>query len=112
MTSGARSRPTWQTDECPPWCVTDHRESDPPEDRFHDSATHYVPVTLGIKDSDQLTPAITPAELFLTTSRPCGEHDDWTFVGEPARHGQHLMLSKESARRLAEALLEHLDTLT
>lgn len=109
MTSTANDKPTWQDDECPPWCATEHHEADPPEDRFHDSATRYVPVRLGVRDAGQIANVATPAELFVVTSRRCGDHDDWTFVGEPDRHGQHLMLSKESARRLAETLLAHLD---
>lgn len=111
MTSTTNQRPSWQDDACPSWCVVDHHEDDFPEDRFHDSRTLYVSVTLGVASPPHPEPTATPAELYVITSRRAGSHRDWTFVGEPDRSGQRLVLSRESARHLIDTLTEHLDAL-
>lgn len=97
MAAASSSRPSWQTDLCPAWCVVEHQEDDPPSDRVHDSAGRYVQAVL----ADARGHPQVPAELLVMLSRRCGTGDDWVFVGEPEREGQHLVLSRESAVRLA-----------
>lgn len=97
MAATSNSKPTWQDDECPSWCATQHREDDLPEDRVHDSPPVYVPVVVG--------PPPEAAELLIITSRRCGTTDDWTFVGRPDQTVHAFTISPESARRMAQALL-------
>ena len=101
MAPGSRGRPSWQADGCPPWCVSEHREDDHPDDRFHDSAPALVPSVLG--------PDGVAADLLVVTSRRCDTANDWVFVGHPERAAEGLVLSRESARRLARAILAQLD---
>jgi len=82
--------------------VVDHQPDDHPDDRWHDSASTYVDVVVPAADSTE------GSELLIITSRGFGELEDWTFIGEPDRRQQSLQLSRESAQRLAIALLEHL----
>ena len=99
MTAHSTSRPSWQRDNCPRWCVVEHAESDPVDDRFHDSITMHVPATLGHGPSHA-----SSTDLVLVMSRRCGELDDWVLVREPERDGQHLHLTRDSAARVASAL--------
>ncbi|GAA1743437.1 DUF6907 domain-containing protein [Aeromicrobium alkaliterrae] len=91
------ARPSWQAAPCPPWCVVTHREDDPPADRRHESAAQSLPVTLA---------GDSPAELFVALSRLEHEPVEWVFVGQAEIGGQHLHVSRESAHRLAQALLD------
>jgi len=88
-------RPSWQTQACPPWCVVRHRESDPPDDRVHESAARSLPAAAYEG---------RPVELLLALSRPDHTEVDWVFVGEARRDGQHLHVSRESAIAVAQAL--------
>lgn len=105
MESAESSRPSWQTDGCPMWCVSDHREEDFPEDRFHDSAPTVVPVIVPGDDTARI-PETTA--LHIVTSRRCGGTEDWIFIGQPDRACRGLTLSRESAHRLRTALSNHL----
>lgn len=96
-------RPSWQVDECPAWCVTLHAEPDLLDDRFHDSAPHYLTAVLGDRTGGD--------DLLVITSRRCGTTDDWTYVGPPERVRDGLLLSPETAHRLAETLTRHLGDL-
>ena len=99
MTAHSTSRPSWQLDACPPWCVVEHAELDGPDDRYHDSVTLHVPATLGPGPSHAST-----TDLVVVMSRRCDEPDYWVLVGEPERDGQHLYLTRDSAARIATAL--------
>lgn len=105
MSAASRPRPSWQTDECPAWCVVEHREDDRPADRVHDSAGTYLHAILRRVETGEAE----ATELLVAASRRCGSHDDWIFIGEPEKRGQHLALSRESARRLSVALDAILD---
>lgn len=112
MTTQDQSRPSWQTEACPPWCVVDHREDDHPDDRVHDSASRHISALL--HPSQRLAregDGSEVSELLVVTSRRAGDEVDWTYIGEPDRSRQYLNLSRESARRLASALTRHLDAL-
>lgn len=100
MSAPPHPRPSWQRDDCPAWCVVDHRESDPPDDRVHDSAGVYVPAVVRRSESA----ADEAIELLVLLSRRHGEPDDWVFLGEPDRLGQHVTLSRESAIRVTSTL--------
>lgn len=105
MAAASRPRPSWQADPCPAWCAVEHREDDPPPDRVHDSVGRYVRVVLAESQGH----AQVSAELLVMLSRRCDETAEWVFVGEPERDGQHLVLSRESAARVTQALATLLD---
>lgn len=97
-------RPSWQRDTCPPWCATVHHEDDPPEDRHHDGTAHDVPLLLGIRAPGTSSYEAVPTEVLAVRTRRHGEREDWIYVGEPDRVRQHLVVTPEGARRLAEIL--------
>lgn len=99
MTAHRTSRPSWQHDACPSWCVVEHAEHDLPDDRIHDSTNIDVRAVLGPAHARG-----RPVDLSLVMSRRCGELDDWVLVGEPERDGQFLLLSRDSAARVVGAL--------
>lgn len=101
MTDSSRSRPSWQHEPCPAWCVALHAEADLPGDRVHDSAGRYLPAVLG----GPLGGEQAATELLILMSRRSGDARDWVFVGQPEREGRHLSLSRESAIRVAHAIL-------
>ncbi len=101
MPPTSRSRPSWQREPCPAWCVVEHDESDLPDDRVHDSAGRSTPAVLGgpLEDEQAAT------ELLILMSRRSGDAVDWVFVGEPERDGHGLSLSRESALHVAHEIL-------
>ena len=101
MTDSSRSRPSWQHEPCPAWCVALHAEADLPADRVHDSAGRYTPAVLG----GPLEGEQTATELLILMSRRSGDAGDWVFLGQPERGGHHLSLSRESAVRVAHEIL-------
>lgn len=102
MAANSRHSPSWQRDPCPSWCVVRHQEDDHPDDRVHDSSPSYVPVVLNADDE------VVSTELLIVMSRRVDETDDWVFVGEPDRARQRLVLTPESAQRVAHSVLEQL----
>ncbi|MEG9227508.1 DUF6907 domain-containing protein [Aeromicrobium sp. Sec7.5] len=101
MIDPSRSRPPWQHDPCPAWCVVEHDEADLLADRVHDSAGRYTPAVLGGPlEGEQAT-----TELLILMSRRSGDAGEWVFVGQPERDGHHLSLSREGAVRVAHEIL-------
>lgn len=100
MAAHSFHQPSWQNDVCPRWCTVEHAELDLPDDRVHDSVGTYLPVVLGVDASGQSK----TVDLLVMMSRRCGTVDDWVFIGETDRDGQHLQLSRESATRIVSSL--------
>jgi len=100
-------RPEWLSEDCPPWCRREHHESDHPEDRIHQSEPTWVPVVL--RRSPLLTHDDDPgegAELMVQSSRAVGSDQIWVLICESEDTRSMLLLSLESARRLAVVLTE------
>lgn len=104
--SPSSSKPSWQRDDCPAWCVSEHREDDLPDDRFHDSAATRVPAV--VPDVNKPLNPAHPVELHVVTSRRCETDEDWVFIGQPDLVRRGFSLSRESAQRLAAAVAAHL----
>ncbi|MCL2542283.1 MAG: hypothetical protein FWE71_07485 [Nocardioidaceae bacterium] len=102
------TRPTWLVEECPSWCVRDHRESDHPEDRYHHGEASLVPVVLA---RDRFVPAsasLEATDLVVCRGRHVGDAVEWVVI-EPAESPQpRLVLTRESAGSVARALEEQL----
>ena len=98
------SRPSWQSDPCPPWCTGEHAELDHPDDRVHRSRSMAVPVVArrtwfegeGIRRSAEAT------EFEVALSRVDGESETWLYVG--AGPALSIEVTAESADRLVVAM--------
>ncbi|PJJ61923.1 DUF6907 domain-containing protein [Compostimonas suwonensis] len=89
-----RYRPAWQQTPCPPWCVQEHADADPPADRRHVGSGHPVPVVLAPGGRA----VATSAELSMIVWRFDGSPETWVYLGDGT--GQRIEVSLESARRL------------
>ncbi len=97
------ARPSWQTDTCPEWCVSEHREDDLPADRFHDSVGTYL---TAMTEDPEVAQGARAVELSLALFRRCGTQEDWLHLSTPDEAAVRITLTPESARRLGHALLE------
>lgn len=91
----------WQQEPCPPWCATEHHETDLVDDRIHDSVGAFVSAALAPRDAQ---PSTEPQDLIIAAYRHFGSEHTWVYVGETVRDGMGLTLSPESAARLGQAL--------
>lgn len=97
MTQEGVHRPTWQTEPCPPWCVTDHREDDLVADRIHDSHA----VTLSAWTPDDTEADAVPRELFIAAYKRNDSTETWVYLGHPDPRAGGITLALDSAARLA-----------
>jgi hypothetical protein len=96
-------RPSWQLDDCPAWCVVDHREDDHPDDRVHRTDAPSVPVIARSRRFDpDLTFEVDAADFEVGVSRRDGDVETWIYVGGGS--GQQIEITRESAARLVRAL--------
>ena len=85
MWASPLGRPSWQVDDCPPWCVAVHEEDDHPHDRKHLGPELTVPATTlaahaspdGVHRDER-----SASELVLSLHRRDGSHDTWVYVGD------------------------------
>lgn len=109
-----QSRASWQTEPCPSWCVREHQDDDHPDDRYHDSDTTVVSAVMADRDRGGGSGSWTheTAELAIVTSRYDDSTQLITFIGRDDRPDQHLIMTPESAGRLAQALTRHLSSMS
>lgn len=95
--------PSWLSEPCPPWCVADHKETDHPADRVHDSAAVEVPgvILIRVADGDGVRMVPDAVGVYLERCRRVGERQDWVVLGTPT---QYVDMSWETAQRVEEAL--------
>ncbi|MFS3128026.1 DUF6907 domain-containing protein [Nocardioides sp. Bht2] len=96
------SRPTWQHDDCPTWCISEHAEHDTVADRVHDSSGSYLTVVA----EDPVQHTEDEVLVFLATFRKVGSTEDWIHLSTPDDGQMSLTLSLESAARLSRVLTE------
>ena len=70
-------RPTWQIDDCPPWCDGGHHEDDHPDDRIHARVGVAVPVTV----RDPVSGQSSAEQLELALWRRDGDTRTWLHAG-------------------------------
>lgn len=100
--------PTWLTEQCPNWCVRDHREEDHPEDRFHQSEAAVVPVVAGdggARDRPIVADSLNSTELTVRIGRHIGEAFTWLDMSPTEGRSPAMVLSRDSARSLARSIL-------
>ena len=99
-----QSRPSWQVDACPAWCVVDHGEHDHPDDRVHRSAALSVPVVARRTgfDGARILRSAEATEFDVALSRVDGDWQSWLYVGSgPA---MAVEVSAESGQALVRAI--------
>ncbi len=98
------ARPSWQHDDCPPWCEGGHTEGDYPDDRVHRSEGTAIPVIArrtAVID-DHLTHVVEATEIEVGLTRKIGDTDIWVHLG--VEGDRAFELSLESATRLISSL--------
>lgn len=102
-TDGARA--SWLGGPCPPWCVREHAETDHPEDRYHQSEPTILAAVAGSGDTVPVDDSLQPLTLVVRV----GQYTDgapWLLVEHAEGRHPRIVLTPESARALAAALLE------
>jgi hypothetical protein len=101
-----RPTPQQRGDEtmgCPHWCRRDHRPDDRADDRLHQSNPSFVAVVHGDpffgRDDDAWTDAVV-----LRLAQRVGSPAVWLEASSEEGRSLHLLVSAESARRLAGAM--------
>lgn len=108
----ADERPTWQVDDCPPWCAGRHLENDHPDDRVHRSAGTTVPVIARRQylGDEWVEYSVQDVDFEVGASRVDGESATWIYVGSgPA---QSIEVTPDGASRLLREAGAALDRVT
>jgi hypothetical protein len=98
-------RPSWQAEPCPPWCDREHDESDIALDRYHQGEPHTISVLASTTPEEPRQDTFSPADLVIRTGRYIDESADWIAIDSTQTR---MILTVDSALRLAERLTEHL----
>ena len=100
-----------RTPACPPWCRRDHHPGDHPDDRLHHSAPAFVAVIHGDPrfgaDDD-----VRADTVVLRLARRDGSDEVWLEASSEEGRSLHLLVSADSARRLACAIAALLTSLS
>lgn len=100
--------PTGLGEPCPPWCVREHEEHDHEEDRYHHGEVRIVPVIVA-RGATPAAASFEPVDLVVCLGRHAGEEVEWVRVEATERPEPRLVLTRESAHLLAQALLRQLE---
>jgi hypothetical protein len=88
---------------CPAWCRRHHGRADHPEDRLHQSDPLLVPVVLGDLHLSHGAGARADS-LVLRLVQPVDASTAWLEAVPEEGRSAYLLVTAESARRLAEAM--------
>jgi hypothetical protein len=102
------ARPTWQREPCPPWCVRDHDEDDIPLDRYHQASPSVVPVLASSDPETMATGSLVSIDLTIRIGRHAGDVLDWIAIEPLPTTAPRLVLTAESAARLADEISDQL----
>ena len=95
---------------CPPWCRRDHHPDDRPDDLLHQSGPAFVAVIHGDPrfgpDDDAW-----PDRVVLRLAQRVGSTAVWLEASSEEGRSLHLLVTAESARRLADAMADLLAAL-
>ena len=98
------------TTTCPPWCRREHRPGDRADDRLHQSAPAFAVVVHGDPrfDPEDLP---RPDTVVLRLVQRAGSATAWLEASSEEGRALRLLVSAESARRLAGSMASLLDLL-
>lgn len=99
--------PTWQREPCPRWCIRDHDKDDIALDRYHQGSATTIPVLMSIEPEEPRSATYVPVDLAIRVGRYAGELIDWVAI-EPVKPAPRLVLTAESAERLAQQVTAQL----
>lgn len=100
--------PSWLTEPCPAWCRRRHQEQEHPEDRFHQSDPAVVATVAGDADTIPITDSLTPVDLTVRLGRHVDDSVEWIAIEALESPRPRLVLTTDSARRLAREIAEQL----
>ncbi len=97
-----------EASQCPPWCVATHDEQLHPEDHWHYSVSHAVPVVeLESHFANEEWIAHERGQEFeLGLEQRIGQHNAYVHVESVESGSRGFRVSVESAERLADAFIE------
>lgn len=102
-------QPPWLDEPCPPWCATEHRVDDHPEDRRHLSEGRHVVALMTSAPATAEGPS--PVEVVVQLDQPVGGPVTWVRLAPaealPPGAGRlpRLRIDSDGARELADELL-------
>lgn len=99
-------QPSWQREPCPPWCIREHGEDDIALDRYHQGEPVPVPAVLSADPAEPRAATFTAVDLTLRTGQYVGEVVDWVAIEPAAQAAPRIVLTAESAHRLARRVAE------
>jgi hypothetical protein len=102
-------QPSWQREPCPAWCVREHDEDDIPLDRYHQSEPSVLPVLASERPEEPHGNRFAPVDLTIRIGRYVGEVVDWVAIEPIALSAPRVVLTAESAHRLAQRVEEQLE---
>jgi hypothetical protein len=100
-------QPSWQREPCPAWCAREHDEDDIPLDRYHQGEPSLLPVLMSDHPEEPRTDTFAPVDLTIRVGRYVDEIVDWVTI-EPVTPAARMVLTTESAHRLAQRIQEQL----
>lgn len=119
MTIPSAALPSWLDHPCPPWCVREHADDDHLEDRRHQSVEELLSVVRGDYPGPEggdhdLAPR--PQQEWLVVAHAAAGRQAqppvvWVHLGQEEGREVALDLTRDSARRLRDALSRCLDRL-
>jgi hypothetical protein len=98
------------TGACPQWCRRDHRPGDRADDELHQSSPAFVPVVHGDPRFDRDEEAWAD-DVVLRLVQRAGSSAVWLDASSEEGSSLHLLVSAESAGRLAAAMIALLKAL-
>ncbi|HEY0890818.1 MAG TPA: hypothetical protein VGE38_14525 [Nocardioides sp.] len=99
---------SWLREHCPAWCARAHEESDHPEDRYHQSEPCSFPILASVPPTVPIASSLQAVDMVVRVCRYPGELVEWIAVEAAEQRAPRLVLTTESARRLAECLAAQL----
>ena len=95
---------------CPHWCRRDHHRGDLPDDLIHQSSPAFTAVIHG---DPRFGPGddAWPDSVVLRLAQRAGSSAVWLQASSEEGRSVHLLVSAESARRLADAITDLLAVL-
>lgn len=101
-------QPSWQREPCPPWCIREHDEDDIPLDRYHQGEPSLLPVLMSDHPEEPRGDTFAPVDLTIRVGRYVTEVVDWVAIEPVALSVARMVLTAESAERLAQLIRDRL----
>ncbi|MEX0428453.1 hypothetical protein AB3X52_12550 [Nocardioides sp. DS6] len=101
-------QPSWQREPCPLWCIREHGEDDIALDRYHQGPPASLSVAMSTRPDEPHHNNFETVDLTLRVGRFSGEIVDWVAIEPIELTVPRIVLTAESASRLAQRVKEML----